>query len=240
MTTKIVHTLLVLLVLTFTVADVDGARFVSNGPVITVTLKDSQNNDDDDDPRYLIPSSSSTDDGMDGTKPWFNLDNLRPNLVWSIQSQGKPLPNWIPNWHYLRTTIGYQYETMKRLPSFVEADLRFSSEQTGVNLQVNPSYEFDTQRSILLVQLSRGASAYIMGKFASKKDRWCQLVRGCYQAKLPYGSVGAVRLTPTLDLARGQASCLLEATTGSERTKAVLNLEYDNPTLSVVHSLDDR
>jgi hypothetical protein len=78
----------------------------------------------------------------------------------------------------------------------------FSSEETGINLQVNPSYEFDTQRSILLVQLSRGASAYIMGKFASKKDRWCQSVRGCYQAKLPYGSVGAVRLTPTLDLAR--------------------------------------
>jgi hypothetical protein len=68
-----VYTLLILLGITFTVVDVDGARFVPNGPVITVTLKDSQK--DDDDPNYLIPSSS-TDDGMDGTKPWFNLDNL--------------------------------------------------------------------------------------------------------------------------------------------------------------------
>lgn len=53
-------------------------------------------------------------------------------------------------------------------------------------------------------------------------------------------ALSAVRITPTIDLARGQASCLIEGTTASQRTKAVLNLEYDNPTLTVVHSLDER
>eukprot|EP00980_Cylindrotheca_fusiformis_P015409 scaffold4335_cov119-Cylindrotheca_fusiformis.AAC.12 len=37
-----------------------------------------------------------------------------------------------------------------------------------------------------------------------------------------------------------QPSCLLEATTSSQRTKTVLNLEYQNPTLSIVHALDER
>jgi len=210
------------------------SRFVSNGPFLTITLKDS---DPASTNNALV---SSPNDGAEITKPWFNLENIRPNVLWSVQSQGKPLPNWIPSWHFLRTTVGYQYESMKRLPSFVEADLKFSSESIGIDLEIQPSYEFDSKRSVLLVQASRGV-AHLMGKFATKKDRWLQLVRGCYQLNLPSNpTLGAVRITPTLDLARGQASCLLEATTGSERTKAVLNLEYDNPTLTVVHSLDDR
>lgn len=206
-------------------------RFVSSGPTLTVTLKDPQDQ-----------SVSSLDGGSDEPlqNPWFNIGNLRPNVMWSLQSKGKPLPNWVPNWHSLRTTVGYQYEELKRMPSFVEADLKFSSERAGVDLQIQPSYEFGSQRSILSVTASRGAAAYLMAKISTKKDRWLQMVKGCYQATLPYASVGAVRVTPTIDLARGQASCLLEATTGSERTKAVLNLEYDNPTLTVIHSLNER
>lgn len=79
-----------------------------------------------------------------------------------------------------------------------------------------------------------------MANFATKKDRLLQMVKGCYQATLPYVSLGAVRVTPAVDLTRGQASCLVEATTGTQRTKAVLNLEYDNPTLSVIHTLNER
>jgi hypothetical protein len=182
-----------------------------------------------------------SEDGPEfSNKPWFDLGNLRPNLTWTLQSQGKPLPNWVPHWQSLRTTVGYQYESLKRLPSFVEADFKFSSEKVGIDLDVQPSYEFDSKRSALLVQISKGAKAFLMGKFMTKKERWLQLVRGCYHIDLPYGSVGAIRVTPTMDLSRGQASCLLEATTGSQRTKAVLNLEYDNPTLTVIHSLDER
>lgn len=79
-----------------------------------------------------------------------------------------------------------------------------------------------------------------MAKFVLGKERWLEVLRGCYQLDLPYASVGAVRVTPTWDLRKGEASCVFEGVTGSQRTKAVLNLEYQNPTLSVVHALDER
>lgn len=227
----------VLTILLRFVPSCEGGRFVSSGPVLTVTLKDSH--------EKLTDVTDSADGTMVPTsqqqqQQWFNLGNFRPSLIWSLHSQGKPLPNWLPNWQSLRTTVGYQYESLKRMPSFVEADLKFSSNTLGVDLEVQPSYDFGLETSLLSVQASRGAGAYLMAKFATKKERWLQLVRGCYQVELPYASVGAFRVTPTWDLAHGQASCRLEGTTGSQRTKAVLNLEYDNPTLTVIHSLDER
>ena len=209
-------------------------RFVSNGPVLTVTLKDPQES------RPVAISQDDSDSTEPLEKPLFNLGNLRPIVLWSLQSQGKPLPNWVPNWHSLRTTIGYNYEASKRKPSFIQGDLKFSSKRTGIDLQLQPIHEFASQQSALTIQASRGAAAYLMAKLATKKDRLVQMVKGCYQATLPYATVGAVRVTPSVDFVRGQASCLLEATTGTQRTKAVLNLEYDNPTLTVIHSLNER
>jgi hypothetical protein len=191
-----------------------------NGPVLTITLKDPQG-----------------ESGENPTK-WLNLANLRPNLVWSVQSQTKPLPNWLPSLQSLRATVGYHYEDLKRLPSFVEGDVKFAAPQ-GVNVQVQPSYELRSQRSVWLVQASKGA-AYVMAKLSTSSERWLQLVKGCYQMDLPYASVGGIRITPQYDLQRGEPSCLLEGTTGSQRTKAVLHLEYQNPTLTVVHAIDDR
>eukprot|EP00529_Nitzschia_sp_RCC80_P019776 CAMPEP_0113501516 /NCGR_PEP_ID=MMETSP0014_2-20120614/33002_1 /TAXON_ID=2857 /ORGANISM="Nitzschia sp." /LENGTH=435 /DNA_ID=CAMNT_0000396121 /DNA_START=20 /DNA_END=1327 /DNA_ORIENTATION=+ /assembly_acc=CAM_ASM_000159 len=155
----------------------------------------------------------------------------------------------------------------------------------ALDLQIQPSYEFFGEtalggtdngytavgsgggrgggRAECSILASTGKTAYLMAKFSTKRDRWLQVVRGCYQINFQNKNNGssrtiqsystnplldslappplsAVRITPTIDLNRGQASCLVEATTGSERTKAALNLEYDNPTLTVVHSLDDR
>jgi len=224
--------ILPLLIFLLTVPWSSAVRIVSIGPTLTVTLKD---------PREQSYGSSLDDSDSSGSlpNPWFNFKNLRPDIRWSLQSKGKPLPNWVPNLHSFRTTIGYQSESLKPMPSFIGADLKFSSEKTGIDLQLQPTHEFGSQQSILSVQASRGAAAYLMATISTKKDRWLQMVKGCYQASLPYASVGAVRVTPSLDLANGQASCLLEATTGSQRTKAVLNLEYDNPTLTVIHSLNE-
>mmetsp|Transcript_17294 Transcript_17294/g.35548 ORF Transcript_17294/g.35548 Transcript_17294/m.35548 type:complete len:325 (-) Transcript_17294:751-1725(-) len=230
--------LLPLLVLLLDVSQSSAGRFVSNGPILTITMKDPQQEEQ----QSSFPGSSQDDGGSDEPlqNPWFDIGNLRPNLVWSLQSRGKPLPNWVPGWHSLRTSIGYQYESLKRTPSFVDADLRFSSERIGVDFQLQPTYDFGSKQSFLSVQASKGGTAYLIAKIATKKERWLQMVKGCYQATLPFASVGAVRVTPSVDLAKGQASCLLEATTASQRTKAVLNLEADNPTLTVIHSLNER
>jgi hypothetical protein len=193
------------------------ARFAVQGPVLTVTLKDPQ----------LSASDSK----------WLDLSSIRPNAVMSLQSTSKPLPNWLPSLQSLRANVGYHYEELKRLPSYVESDVRFSN--THGDLQIQPSYEFRTKKASLILQASRGAS-HLMGRFTTKGERWLEMVRGCYQLDLPYASVGGVRITPSFDFRRNEPVCLLEATTGSQRTKAVLNLEYDNPTLSVVHALDNR
>lgn len=208
-------------------------RFVSNGPVLTVTLKDPQE-------QYRASPPDNGDSDQTLQNPWYDFGNLRPQAQWSLYSRGKPLPNWVPDWHSLRTTIGYQYESLKRMPSYIEADLKFSSERAGVDLQLQPSHVFGPQQSALSIVASRGPAGYLMAKLATKKNRWLQMVKGCYQANLPFASVGTVRVTPTVDLVRGQASCLLEATTGTQRTKVDLNLEYDNPTLTVIHALNER
>jgi len=211
-------------------------RFVSSGPFLTVTLKDPQE-------KYQAPPSSEEEsDSEEPTlkNPWFDVGNLQPNAVWSIATRGKPLPNWVPSWHSFRTTIGYNYQNLKRMPSSVEADLKFSSEKVGVDLQLQPSHQFGSKQSSLAIRASKGAAAYLMARLATKTDRWLQMVQGCYQANLPYATVGAVRVTPAIDFVRGRASCLLEATTGTQRTKAVLNLVHDNPTLTVIHALNER
>ena len=202
-----------LLVICFT----NGARFAVNGPVLTVTLKDPQ-----------VAETEST---------WLNLASLRPSLLWSLQSTSKPLPNWLPSFQSLRAGVGYHYEDLKRLPSFVEADIKFSNAKG--ELQIQPTYEVRQKKTSLLLQASRGAS-YIMARLANKGERWLEYMRGCYQLDLPYAAVGGIRITPSFDFRRNEPSCTLEGTTGSQRTKAVLNLEYNNPTLTIVHALDER
>jgi len=69
-----------------------------------------------------------------------------------------------------------------------------------------------------------------------------QTLTGSFFFHLPYRSLSTVRLTPHVDLSSTYAefSCVAEAMAGGAgRTKAVLNLEYENPTLAVVHELND-
>jgi hypothetical protein len=193
---------------------VEAGRFRVNGPVLTVTLKDP----------------------ITETRPtkWLNLSNLRPNVQWSFQSTSRPLPNWLPSLQSLQGTVGYHYEQMKRAPTYVEGGAKFR--KGGIELDIVPSYEVKSKRTTVMLQLSKGA-IYGMLKFGNTA---LETIRGCYQVTLPYASVGAIRVTPTWNVIKGEATCVLEGTTGSQRTKAVLNLEYQNPTLTVVHALDDR
>lgn len=233
-TATLVWCLLLLMVLPTNAA----ARFSVLGPVLTVTLKDPE------------PSSFSSSEGSGGGEKWLNLNNLRPNLLWSIESRSKPLPNWLPSLTSLKANLGYQYDArFKNVPSYVEADAKFHEPKTNLDLQIQPSYDFRSRRASWLVQLLSNQKAYLMAKLGSggsggqpnkKQAKWLQLIRACYQLDLPYASVGAVRATPTWNLQTGEPSCVLEGMTGSQRTKAVLNLEYQNPTLTVVHSVSDR
>jgi hypothetical protein len=184
-----------------------------------VTLKD---------PVALTPSTEEE------RPKWLNLGNLKPNLSWSVNSKSKPLPNWLPSLQSLKVTSTYDYLQRKSMPSMVEGAATF--EVAGVQLQVQPMVSLIHKKSMWLLQIQKGTASL----FAKLANRGVEVVRGCYQMDLPYASIGKVRMTPQLDLKKGEPSCLLEATTQSQRTKTVLNLEYQNPTLSIVHALDER
>ena len=172
---------------------------------------------------------------------------MKPNLHMSLSSN-KPLPNWLPSLESFRATAFYDYTLRKNFPSQIDAAAAFH--KSGINLQVKPSISFvgpnnsnnsndnmkRRTRSTWLVQVQKG-TAQVFCKLA---NRGVELVRGYYQCDLPYATVGRIGIIPQLDLKKGEPSCLLEAMTGSQRTKTILNLEYQNPTLSIVHVLDER
>jgi hypothetical protein len=244
----------------------NAAKFSVSGPVVTITLKD---------PEASKPAASSVTEAFSElststtkSSKWLDIGSLHPNLYWTLQSSDPPLPNWLPIWKSLRANVGYKYNELKRLPSFVEADLKFGSERLNVELQVQPSYEIKAKRTNLVLQVSRGAS-YILARFSISKAKktvrdedieWdvsennlaqpnrskrlsaVDFVRASYSINFPASaSVSTLRITPTLDVTKMEPSCVLEGVTGgSGRSRAILKLNYQNPTLTVVHAIDDR
>lgn len=261
--------LLLLLLLQLQISTTQAARFAVNGPVLTVTLKDSGSdtatNNNNDHHTHL---QGALAESFSDQKAWSAMDltSLRPNLFWSIQSLSPPLPNWLPSWTSFRTNVGYRYDELKRLPSFVEADLKFRSDRLKAELQVQPSYELKAKRANVLLQISQGAS-HVLARFSksansnnaqdkssssssgdysqnnSPASRSClEFLRASYNFQFPgSASVSSVRITPSLDVTKQEPSCVIEGVTGgSGRTKAVLKLNYDNPTLAMMHALDER
>lgn len=245
---------------------VEAAKFAVNGPILTVTLKDTGINLNDQlqggepSPRGQ-PSSNHNDMG----ERWSAVDltALRPNLFWSIESESPPLPKWLPSWTSMRANIGYRYDELKHLPSFVEADLKFRSERWNAELQVQPSYELRARRANILMQISQGAS-YVLARLSTgskdsssnskyhqtssfsspafSNNNVLEFLRASYNIQFPAkSSVSSMRITPSIDISKGEPSCVIEGVTGgSGRTKAVLKLNFENPTLAMVHALDDR
>jgi len=65
-------------------------------------------------------------------------------------------------------------------------------------------------------------------------------IRATYKISLPFNSVSSVTLSPSFDFATDSPSCIVSGETGTGRTTAVLNLNLEDPTLSVIHFLDER
>jgi hypothetical protein len=150
-----------------------------------------------------------------------------------------------------------------KLPSWIEGTAKFAT-QLG-ELIVQPSFDVKSQRTTILLEASRGASWALLRMGLANPSQivpHLEAVRGSFAVNLPYASVSQVRFTPSLEVrdpspprggGRGQQrgggpgafggdwACQIEAVTGGYgRTRAVLNLEWDAPTLSVVHQLDGR
>ena len=219
-TNMLISSLLVSFFCAFCCFSAEATKFSVTGPILTVTLKEPLDE--------ASPIESSK---------WLDLGSLRPNILWSVSSNDPPLPNWLPALKSCRATVGYRYDDLRTAPSFVESDVSFSN-HVG-ELQLQPTYEVRQKRTSMVVHATKGNS-YLVARFATKGKRVLEFLRGSYAASLPFASISGVRVTPSFDFVTSNPSLTVEGVTGSARTKAILNLQYQEPTLTVVHALDER
>ena len=215
-----------------------GRRFSVNGPVLTITVR----------PPETKPSSTvhlhekeelegHTEERTD--RPWIDLASLEPHVLWSIQTQQRPIPIWLPSLTAIKAGIGYSYNDFKRKPSRLECTGKFDL-GASTELQIQPSYDLRNQRSNLLCQIARGAS-YL---FASLEQRRLQTLKASWRWRLPSATIDSIRVSPSFQNSNNKSlldkiACSVQAVTGSN-TKAILQLEKQNPTLSVVYALNKR
>jgi hypothetical protein len=86
----------------------------------------------------------------------------------------------------------------------------------------------------------RGNKLNIMARLSSSGKQMVEFVKASLLVELPFQSLSSIKLTPSFDFFRNDTTCVMEGVTGSGRTKAILNLQWQNPTLTVVHALDER
>jgi hypothetical protein len=194
-------------------AAVEAAKFGVGGPVLTLTLKNDA----------LVSDHQEL----------IDVSEFNPSLQWQVESLQQPFPILIPSLKAVNAGLGYSYNNLKRIPSFFECAARFAT--TAGELLVQPTYELKNDRATLTLKASRGPSS-LTARLSNNK--LLETVRASFLCDLPLVSLSSIRVTPTLNVPERDLACQLEATTGGlGRTKAILNLEYRNPTLSVVHSL---
>jgi hypothetical protein len=67
-----------------------------------------------------------------------------------------------------------------------------------------------------------------------------QHASGQYRFHLPFQTIGSVSITPSYDFQQQKPTCSIVGKSGSGRTATLLDLNWDRPTLSVVHALDEK
>jgi hypothetical protein len=135
------------------------------------------------------------------------------------------------------------------------------------NLLVEASRGENSIAASLGPTTSSSSTTTSSGAAGSGARSWLRCLRGSFGFPLPYQTVSHVQVSPVWDLDESSSSisssssssssmtgggggggsgssafsCRVEAVSGgAARTKALLHLEYQNPTLTVVHTLDNR
>jgi hypothetical protein len=168
--------------------------FVAEGPVLTMTLKDT----DDDVTSGTGAAAASTSSSRSTSGSDLLLELWRPQLLYSITSQRPPFPKHCPAVKSLQAAIGYRYyntvntanaaagETFynnnsnnNMFPTWVEVvtkmevlgnnNNRRSGQQPVVQLQVQSSCHLVRRSLGLLVQVVRGSN-YALVRFSSSSS----------------------------------------------------------------------
>jgi len=130
--------------------------------------------------------------------------------------------------------------------------MRLYSNKLGLDMDIGTSYNVQQNAAALSVRVGAmedagtgtggGGGCFGMARFVfSRGQQKIQSVRAQYSLNLPFHGVNSVAITPSYDFDSIHSEALtVVGYSGSGRTAAVLNLNWDNPTLSVKHALDAR
>jgi len=135
-----------------------------------------------------------------------------------------------------------------------EGMVRFASRKYKAQLELQPMYQPNNGPSLIVragntnnnddtntSHAKHGWHAMARMALSGHPKRVLEWVQASYQIrKLPFASVESLTLIPSHDFTSALTSCIVSAETKSGKTCAILDLNSDDPTLSVVHALDDR
>mmetsp|Transcript_22507 Transcript_22507/g.34012 ORF Transcript_22507/g.34012 Transcript_22507/m.34012 type:complete len:297 (+) Transcript_22507:149-1039(+) len=197
------------------------ARFSVSGPVFTLTFKDAEGN------------------SGDNTK-LLDISNLRPVGHLSFQSSDPTLPKWAHALKSIRGKILYNHAECATAPSAIEGDFRFTKDGLG-DLQIQPGYNIRKKTTSCVLQATKGNSINIVARLSLGRKHLLDSIKGNFMFNLPDTlSLSEVKVSPGINFLRNTPSLTFEGITRSRRTKAVLNLQNDDSTVTVVHALDER
>ena len=189
----------------------------------------------------------------------LNLDSLAPTILCSLRTIQTPLPNYLPSLKAASLTAAYNYNELKTKPSAIETDISFYSNTLELELDIASTYNLRQKQQDLIVRLGRdsapehmdatstnsrtsGKGFYGLIQFVRHKGRHMLLqhASGQYRFHLPFQTIGSVSITPSYDFQQQKPTCSIVGKSGSGRTATLLDLNWDRPTLSVVHALDEK
>ena len=206
--------------------------FKTEGPVLSVTLKDPFQS-----PEASLLSSGRRPSVAD-EEIWESRAFFNPTLLWTIRSTRPPLRDSIPSILSCQGVIGYRYDDIRNLPSFVDGDVLIDT-PAGI-LEVRPRLEVKSQRTNVSLRLAdKRARWSASAKLSSKTKRGVETIGGSYQSSTP-SLVKCVTFEPSFNVEKKQISANIMAESISGRTKSILKWKTKDPTLTLVHAIDER
>lgn len=210
--------------------------FKTEGPVLSITLKDP----------FQSPEASLLSSGRRASAAdediWESLAFFNPTLLWTIRSTRPPLRDSMPSILSCQGVIGYRYDDIRNLPSFLDGDVLIDT-PAGI-LEVRPSYEVKSQRTNVSLRLAdKRARWSASAKLSSKTKRGVETVGGSYQSSAPSlfsKMVKSVTFEPSFNVEKKQIAGIIMTESISGRTKSILKWNTKDPTLTLVHAIDER
>ena len=206
--------------------------FETSGPVLSINLKGPLKASES----LLSSSPSSTPDekGAVATLSWLN-----PAILWTVRSTRPPLPEMIPSLRSVSGAVGYRFDDIRDMPSYIDSEAYFLTRAGPLNIY--PNYEVKSGRTNVDITLTDKRNRwYGSAKLSSKAKRVVESLRCSFVTPYSISAMASLTVEPSYNLDRNEPSVRFIANSASGLTQAVLCWDLKDPTLKLVHAMDKR